>query len=146
MDSRLRGNDDWVQVSVIPAKAGIQWLNVSEILQLIEIKRIFWGLSSCLALGIMACPGASCVENFSVAVGFPKWCPWNAGPACQVWAREWWNIGMLVLKEVSHLLISLSRGVLPTNNCPVFPPSPCDLVLLHPLFHYSSIPIVSEAN
>ena len=83
---------------------------VSEILQLIEIIGIFWGLSPCLALGIM----------------------------------EWWNIGMLVLKEVFHLLIPLSRGVLPINNCPVFPPSPCDLVLLHPSFHYSIIPIGAE--
>ena len=46
--------------------------------------------------GIMARPGATCVENFLLAVVFPKWCPWNAGPAYQVWAREWWNIGMLV--------------------------------------------------
>jgi hypothetical protein len=71
-------------------------INVSEFLQLIEITTFLMEHVSCSPDGIMACPGASCVENFSVAVGFPKWCPWNAGPACQVWAREWWNIGMLV--------------------------------------------------
>jgi len=29
MDSRLRGNDDCVSVSVIPAKAGIHWLVIN---------------------------------------------------------------------------------------------------------------------
>jgi len=37
---------------------------------------------------------------------------------------EWWNIGVLVLKAMIHLLTSLSREI----------------------FHHSIIPIMSEAN
>jgi hypothetical protein len=53
----------------------------------------------------MARPGASCLEKFSLAVGFPKWCLWNAGPACQVWARECWNIGMMDFKGNKRLFL-----------------------------------------
>ncbi len=111
--------------------------NVSEILQLIEIKKIYWGLSSCLALGIMARPGATCPEYYIVAVILrrPKIQNWVHGS--QVWAREWWNIGMLVLKEVSHLLMRLRRinflvnSVLPTNHSPSLPEP------IIPVFHCS---------
>jgi len=59
---------------------------------------------------------------------------------------EWWNVDLN--KEVTHLLTSLSRGILPIlhlvhdkfTNCSVFP-NP-----IIPSFQYSSIPIVSEAN
>jgi len=69
---------------------------------------------------------------------------------------EWWNIGLN--KELIHFIASLSRGILPIDQYPIFPPSRCELVLnkvkedkithysIIPLFHYSNIPIVSEAN
>ena len=49
--------------------------------------------------------------------------------------REYWNVDLN--KEVTHLLTSLSRGILPIlhlvqdkfTHCSIFPPSHCELVL-----------------
>jgi hypothetical protein len=46
---------------------------------------------------------------------------------------EYWNIGLN--KELIHFVASLSRGILPIDQYPIIPS-----------FHYSNIPIVSEAN
>jgi len=60
---------------------------------------------------------------------------------------EWWNIGVLVLKAMIHLLTSLSREILPINHCPIFLRTPvCRQAGIIPSFQYSNIPILSEAN
>jgi hypothetical protein len=51
---------------------------------------------------------------------------------------EWWNDGLN--KELIHFIASLSRGILPIDQYPIFPEP------IIPSFHYSNIPIVSEAN
>jgi len=51
---------------------------------------------------------------------------------------EYWNVGLD--KEVTHFIASLSRGILPIDQYPIFPEP------ILPSFHYSIIPIVSEAN
>jgi len=83
----------------------------------------------------MARPGASCLESFSVAVRFPKRRPWNAGAACQVWAKEWSNIGMLIPKErCSFINFTVKRSFV---NIPF---------RQNPLFHRSIIPIFQIAE
>jgi hypothetical protein len=56
---------------------------------------------------------------------------------------EYWNVGLN--KEFIHFIASLSRGILPMDQYPIFPPSRCS-GQDHPLFQHSTIPIVSEAN
>jgi hypothetical protein len=59
---------------------------------------------------------------------------------------EYWNVGLN--KEVTRFNASLSRGILPIPHpvhykltlSPIFPEP------IIPVFHYSTIPIVSEAN
>jgi len=41
---------------------------------------------------------------------------------------ECWNVGLN--KKLIHFIASLSRGILPIDQCPIFPPSRCELVLL----------------
>jgi hypothetical protein len=57
---------------------------------------------------------------------------WNNGMV------EYWNVDLS--KKITHLLTSLSRGILPINQYTIFPEP------IIPSFHYSNIPIVSEAN
>jgi len=51
---------------------------------------------------------------------------------------EYWNVGLN--KELIHFIASLSRGILLIDQYPIFPEP------IIPSFHYSNIPIVSEAN
>ena len=51
---------------------------------------------------------------------------------------EYWNVG--VNKEFTHFIASLSRRILPIDQYPILPEP------IIPSFHYSNIPIVSEAN
>jgi hypothetical protein len=51
---------------------------------------------------------------------------------------EYWNVGLN--KVLMHFIASLSRGILPIDQYPIFPEP------IIPSFQYSSIPIVSEAN
>jgi len=46
---------------------------------------------------------------------------------------EYWNVGLN--KELMHFIASLSGGIFPIEQYPIIPS-----------FHYSNIPIVSEAN
>jgi hypothetical protein len=48
----------------------------------------------CLAIGVLACPGATCLEYASIDVIFRKRRPVNSGHTSQVWAREQWNTGV----------------------------------------------------
>jgi hypothetical protein len=60
------------------------------------------------------------------------WSRWNNGMV------EYWNVGLN--KELMHFIASLSKGILPIDQYPIFPER------IIPSFHYSNIPIVSEAN
>jgi hypothetical protein len=56
---------------------------------------------------------------------------------------EYWNNGMLVFNEISHFYIYRfphQVGLSPTNHFPICPEPTI------PGFHYSTIPIMSEAN
>jgi len=46
---------------------------------------------------------------------------------------EYWNVGFN--KELIHFIASLSRGILPMDQYPIFPEA------IIPTFHYSNIPI-----
>jgi len=46
-------------------------------------------------IGVLACPGATCLERAVVAVIFWKRSLCNSGRASQVWAREQWSAGMM---------------------------------------------------
>jgi len=51
---------------------------------------------------------------------------------------EWWNIGVLVLKAMIHLLTPLSREIFPINHCPIFLRTPvCRQAGIIPSFQYS---------
>jgi hypothetical protein len=51
---------------------------------------------------------------------------------------EYWNVGLS--KQLIHFIASFSRGILPMDQYPIFSEP------IIPAFHYSNIPIVSEAN
>jgi len=61
---------------------------------------------------------------------------------------EYWNVGLN--KEVIHFIASLSRGILPMDQYPIFPPSRCELVLNKvkedKITHYSNIPLFQHSN
>ncbi len=55
----------------------------------------------------MARPGASCLENFSVAVSFPNQCQWNNGPACQsALARR--DVGMQLFSLIMNASLCIT--------------------------------------
>jgi len=121
-----------------------------------DFKRIYWGLNSCLALGIMARPGATWPEYYVVAVILRRTKIQNWVHGRQVWAREWWNNGMLVLKEVCHLLTSLAivfwqftlwnfpEGTLfnRANRCP----SPPEPIIIEKRWHFPDSCVKASAG
>ena len=67
----------------------------------------------------MARPGATFLEDVLVPVIFRKQKAWNSSIPSQVWAREYWNGGMMGLKEgkQSNMIFSASTAhysIIPT--------------------------------
>jgi hypothetical protein len=82
--------------------------------------------------GVMACPGATCLEYVSIDVIFRKRRLLNSSHASQVWAREYWSSGVMGRKGAKKLFLYSSKPIPPllqysnrsiaSKRLPIFPP------------------------
>jgi len=89
----------------------------------------------------MARPGATCLEHLVTTFISGKRKPQKPSMANQVWAREWWNNGMLGFKPpgTRHKVQGVSKKRILPLNFSHMPYAECRYD--HPLFQYSNIPI-----